>query len=620
MKVGSEIHSSRAWIRIPQAQSQALGLYSSSSSAFLLPMAVLSMLLVAVYMLGAPISGLLITNAAKADGSPLNIWWPTEGSHVQGTQPLKAMIEGMSTEQYEMYWRVDGGQLNQMYNSPQDYPHKEAWIDLSGWTWKGVGPYAMTFVAKKGSDTIMERTINIYNDGAASVPVQTVTAQPTAASGPAVIQNTTAETSAPAPVQPTPSFNGKVDVWWPTQNATLAGVQPFKALLTNASVDQYDMYWQVDGGQLSLMPTNTTDYPHKETSVDVSGWNWQTGGNYTLTFVAKDKQGSILAQTAVPVLINPSSSAAQTASVQKTEQSPAASAVASGNPLGGMRFYVNPNSSAARQANEWRSSRPGDASAMDYLAAQATAQWLGGWSGDVGSAARQVVSQAAQNGSVPVLVAYNIPFRDCGGYSAGGATSRDAYLSWIRSLAGGIGGNSAIVILEPDGLSTVSCLSGGDQQMRKELLSQATSILKSNGNTRVYIDAGHSGWIDAGVMAQDLKASGIDAADGFALNVSNFMPTADEISYGTKVSQNLGGKHFVIDTARNGNGSSGEWCNPSGRASGQKPTAATGNPLVDAFLWLKVPGESDGNCNGGPSAGAWWPEYALGLVQRSSYR
>jgi endoglucanase len=33
---------------------------------------------------------------------------------------------------------------------------------------------------------------------------------------------------------------------------------------------------------------------------------------------------------------------------------------------------------------------------------------------------------------------------------------------------------------------------------------------------------------------------------------------------------------------------------------------------------VKPPGESDGECNGGPAAGRWWPEYALGLAQRAS--
>ena len=34
-------------------------------------------------------------------------------------------------------------------------------------------------------------------------------------------------------------------------------------------------------------------------------------------------------------------------------------------------------------------------------------------------------------------------------------------------------------------------------------------------------------------------------------------------------------------------------------------------------LWIKTPGESDGECHGGPAAGAWWPTYALGLARRA---
>lgn len=53
---------------------------------------------------------------------------------------------------------------------------------------------------------------------------------------------------------------------------------------------------------------------------------------------------------------------------------------------------------------------------------------------------------------------------------------------------------------------------------------------------------------------------------------------------------------------------------PPGRALGEVPTTRTGDELVDAYLWVKRPGESDGDCKGGPKAGAWWPEYALGLA------
>ena len=82
---------------------------------------------------------------------------------------------------------------------------------------------------------------------------------------------------------------------------------------------------------------------------------------------------------------------------------------------------------------------------------------------------------------------------------------------------------------------------------------------------------------------------------------------------------------------------------------GLTPTANTGTPLLDAYLWVKTPGQSDGQCDaaGGvrawnyttythpgwpttaadqnlfdplwgvddPAAGAWFPQQALQLAQ-----
>ncbi|HEU4841998.1 MAG TPA: glycoside hydrolase family 6 protein, partial [Ilumatobacteraceae bacterium] len=56
------------------------------------------------------------------------------------------------------------------------------------------------------------------------------------------------------------------------------------------------------------------------------------------------------------------------------------------------------------------------------------------------------------------------------------------------------------------------------------------------------------------------------------------------------------------------------WCNPPGRGLGVVPTTSTGDALVDAFLWIKRPGESDGPCQGGPPAGTWWRDYAVQLA------
>jgi endoglucanase len=428
-----------------------------------------------------------------------------------------------------------------------------------------------------------------------------------------------------------------VQVWWPTNGAHVAGTQPLKAMYPGTDVSGYEMFWQVDGGTWNWMDNNYADYQHKEAKIDVSGWNWRGNGPYTINFIAR-KNGIVVSQQSVQVYVDngtfttapaQTSTAFQatptvqatpfaTASVQNFSGTVQTSSVQNTTTsTSNSKLYVDPNSSAAKQAANWASSNPNGARAMQVLASQPTASWFGNWNNNVQNDVHTIVAQAQAQGSMPVLVAYDIPGRDCGGYSSGGTNSPSGYIDWVRAFAAGIGSAPATVLLEPDALAQMSCLSGNDQATRVNLLSQAVQILKQNGNTKVYLDAGHSGWVDAGTMADRLSRAGVASADGFALNISNFSPTNDEVSYGTSISQKVGNKHFVVDTSRNGNGSNGEWCNPWGRAIGNKPTTSTGNSLVDAYLWVKTPGESDGNCNGGPSAGNWWPSYAQTLVENA---
>ena len=286
--------------------------------------------------------------------------------------------------------------------------------------------------------------------------------------------------------------------------------------------------------------------------------------------------------------------------------------------LPGATLWADPHSPARTTAIAWHATRPADAQQMDKIATQSVARWIGNWNstvqGDVNLATTTIVAA----GALPVFVAYNIPQRDCGGYSGGNNTSARAYRDWILAFANGIGARPAAVVLEPDALAGMDCLSARDQLVRLDLLNFAVQTLASKGSIAVYLDAGNPHWKPAATIAKRLRAAGIAHAQGFSLNVSNFYLTADNLSYGTEVSAMVGGKHFIIDTSRNGLGPAddAQWCNPPGRALGIRPTTATGNQLVDAYLWIKAPGESDGSCNGAPAAGIWMPEYALGLAQR----
>jgi endoglucanase len=586
-----------------------------------------------------------IVTDVSADGN-INIWWPTQNSKISDTQTFKAVVQDKNVNNYDMFWLVDGGQPNKMYDSSTDYPHKEASVDLGGWTWKGSGPYKVTFRAvDKSGVQLGESSVDISTPNSAQGPVVvesgTVNSSqvaPTPAPVSQVVQqinNVVSQVVSPTQVAAAASSDQSskhISVWWPTQNATVKGVQPFKAVVDGMSSDSYKMFWQVDNGQLNEMSSNSTDGAHKEAQVDLTNWSWKGNNSYLITFTAKDMNGSILAKANTSIYVNSiSANQPQTTTNKTTTVAAVVQAVqpvlqtqnsqSSSDPFNGEKLWVNNNSDAKHQADAWRSSRPSDASQLDKIAQSADVVWLGEWNSDISQDVKNKISEIKGQGALPVFIAYNIPNRDCGQYSSGGVGSADAYRSWIQKIADAIGGNKAVVVLEPDGLTLTDCLSSSQKTERFNLIKDSVSILKSKGNIGVYIDAGHPAWISAQDMADRLNKSGISQANGFSLNISNFFTTTDNINYGQDISSKTGGKHFVIDTGRNGLGptADNQWCNPWGRALGIRPTTNTGNSSVDAYLWVKGPGGSDGNCNGGPSAGHWWADYALDLAKHSVF-
>ncbi|HSK60648.1 MAG TPA: glycoside hydrolase family 6 protein, partial [Actinomycetospora sp.] len=194
----------------------------------------------------------------------------------------------------------------------------------------------------------------------------------------------------------------------------------------------------------------------------------------------------------------------------------------------------------------------------------------------------------------------------------------------LDAFARGMGGNRAVIVLEPDALpqTLTNCEGEGEQEGREQLLAEAVRTLSGAGG-EVYIDAGNPRFVaDVGQLADGLRTSGVGEAAGFALNVSNFMTTEEVQAYGDRVSDAVGGARYVIDTSRNGRGAydgpeQPTWCNPPGRALGTPPTRETGSPRVAAFLWVKEPGDSDGDCRGAPTAGEFWPQYALDLARNT---
>nr|WP_107055994.1 glycoside hydrolase family 6 protein [Streptomyces griseus] len=293
-------------------------------------------------------------------------------------------------------------------------------------------------------------------------------------------------------------------------------------------------------------------------------------------------------------------------------------------PKGTDPFWVNPDGTAAQQVAAYeKTGEKSDAEQIRKIAEQPTGEWIGPENPE--QEARGFTEAADKAGRTALLVLYNIPHRDCGQYSQGGAADGNAYRAWIDGVARGIGDRPATVILEPDAVLHLvdGCTQDAFHEERFNLLDGAVTTLKALKNTKVYIDAGNAGWNAPDRIHDPLRRAGIEQADGFAVNVSNFYSTEDSIAYGKELSAKVGGKHFVIDTSRNGNGpyTGGDqderWCNPPDRALGETPTTDTADPSVDAYLWIKRPGESDGECKGGPKAGQWWPAYAMKLAKAS---
>jgi endoglucanase len=296
-----------------------------------------------------------------------------------------------------------------------------------------------------------------------------------------------------------------------------------------------------------------------------------------------------------------------------------AGVAASGSPAAAAPsvFYVDPDTNAAR----WVAANPNDgrtAVIRDRIANVPQARWFTATNTDtVRAQVDAFVGAAAAVGKVPMMVVYDIPNRDRGGASSGGAPSQAAYRAWVDQVAAGLAGRPAHIVLEPDVLALMTNRQNAAQQAEtRSSLAYAGKRLKAgSARAKVYFDIGHSAWLSANEAANRLRAADIsNSADGISTNVSNYRTTASEVSYAKAVLAAVGdGRlHAVIDTSRNGNGPLGsEWCDPAGRRIGTPSTTETGDARIDAFLWVKPPGEADGCV---ATAGQFVPQRAYELA------
>ncbi|WP_405094132.1 glycoside hydrolase family 6 protein [Micromonospora sp. NBC_01392] len=281
-------------------------------------------------------------------------------------------------------------------------------------------------------------------------------------------------------------------------------------------------------------------------------------------------------------------------------------------------LYRDPSSAVVR----WVAANPGDSRAAvirDKIASQPQARWFANFNpSTIQSEVSGFIGAANAAQQIPVLSVYEITNRDCGGASAGGAPDLNQYQTWVSNFARGLGNQTVLIILETDSLALQTCLSSGELNARNQAISTATRTIKSaNPNAKVYLDGGHSTWNSANETANRLRNAGVQYADGFFTNVSNFNPTSSEANFGRGVisalnGMGISGKRQVIDTSRNG-GASGDWCGDDNtdRRIGMYPTTATNDANIDAYLWVKPPGEADG-CR--YTAGSFQPDLAFSLA------
>ena len=351
------------------------------------------------------------------------------------------------------------------------------------------------------------------------------------------------------------------------------------------------------------------------------------------------------------------------------------------NPFEGAHLYINPD--YAKTVEGLAVAHPDDAALLKKMATFPTAIWLS-WIADTKDVGRYLDDALAKQKAggkpeVVTFVVYDLPNRDCNAASSAGELSADdageagyqhRYIDVIAAAFAAHPDVRIAAVLEPDSLANLvtnlqnpKCEAA--QGIYKRGIAYAITKL-SLPNVFLYLDAAHAGWLGwpknlgrSVAMYKEVltMAGGADRIRGFALNVSNYDPAKDatnpkrqldaapddELGYVGDLSKALDaagitGKGFVIDTGRDGKGyirsSPGNWCNIKGAGLGERPHAAPA-PKVDAYLYIKVPGESDGtadakatrfdeNCvsedatPGAPEAGKMFDAYLINLLKNAT--
>ena len=184
------------------------------------------------------------------------------------------------------------------------------------------------------------------------------------------------------------------------------------------------------------------------------------------------------------------------------------------------------------------------------------AEWIGDWTPNVGRYIGKRADMILKSGVLPYFVVYNIPKRDCGQYSAGGAaegaqvqgldhqfaTSLGNRARGGHPRAGLAGSAQEVLSPKPTRKSGSSCCAS------RSTLSWRWATPRSTSTPGTRAGSSRPRTPSASRRPASTRPTGSRSTSRTTRRPST------EIAYGKEISKLLGGKHFVIDTSRNGNG------------------------------------------------------------------
>jgi endoglucanase len=267
----------------------------------------------------------------------------------------------------------------------------------------------------------------------------------------------------------------------------------------------------------------------------------------------------------------------------------------------------------------------GDHESADILmriAGTAQARWVGSWMDDdrVATVTRSVFRAAQSQDRIALIAFAGEPELSCELDDL--AAVRDAYTSKVAASVRDLQDFDieVWVILEPSAVDGLELCDGRADHV--EVMNAALEVLDDAG-VGIYLDASNvRGWA-ADDAAARLAQLDLSLADGILLGVGGYDLVEVERERGEVILDILAdhGHHhlsYIIDTSRTGNGTAGdETCNAPGQALGKAPRLV-GDGRLEAYVWIKRPGESDGPCNTGVGEGEFAPDLAMELARNAN--